>query len=241
MLRVATYNVHKCRGIDRRVDVMRVAEVIASLNADVVALQEVLHGEGRSSQVRLIADYLHYDFTFGENRRHAGAPYGNATLSRLPIRLQRNYDLTWRHRERRGCLRTDLELADGTAVHLYNVHLGTSYFERPHQARILLNDALAASQELTGPRIVVGDFNEWTRGVATTLMRGQFDSVDARLMRRSFPGILPLFHLDHFYFDRHLKLEKYSMVRSKTALVASDHLPLVADFSLNHEAAQRSA
>jgi endonuclease/exonuclease/phosphatase family metal-dependent hydrolase len=216
--------------MDRRVDVERVSRVVEALNADVVALQEILHGEDSASQVRIIAERTGYSYAFGENRMHRGAPYGNATLSRLSIANQENYDITWRKRERRGCLRTDVKLGSGKVLHVFNVHLGTSFFERPHQARSMMSTVLARSEGLAGPRIVVGDFNEWTRGVATMLMHGEFESVDAKAMKRSYPGILPLFRLDHFYFDRHLKLTKFAIVRTPLAKIASDHLPLVADF-----------
>jgi endonuclease/exonuclease/phosphatase family metal-dependent hydrolase len=216
--------------MDRRVDLERIARVIEDLDADVIAIQEILHGEGNNSQARFLSERLRYQCSFGENRVHRGAPYGNATLSRLPIIFQQNYDITWKGRERRGCLRTDIRLRDRSVLHVFNVHMGTSYFERPHQARLLLGDALAKTASLPGPRVVVGDFNEWTRGIASALMHEQFASVDAKLRKRTFPGILPLFHLDHFYFDRHLKLADYSVVRTSLAKIASDHLPLVADF-----------
>ena len=49
---------------------------------------------------------------------------------------------------------------------------------------------------------------------------------------RTYPGILPMLHLDHFYYDKHLALKSFRMHRSRTALVASDHLPMVADFEI---------
>lgn len=218
--------------MDRRVDLERIAEVIESLDADVVAVQEILHGEGRLSQVRFLSEHLRYQFSFGENRVHRGVPYGNATFSRLPITLEKNYDITRQGRERRGCLRTDIRLANRSVLHVFNVHLGTSYFERPHQARLLLGDALLKTASLAGPRVVVGDFNEWTRGIASALMHEQFASVDAKLLKKTFPGIIPLFRLDHFYFDHHLKLDDFKVVRTKLAKIASDHLPLVAGFGI---------
>ncbi len=235
MIRIATYNIHKCRGMDRRVDPDRVARVINSLDADVIALQEVLHEESDGSpgdQLRRLVALTGYRWSFGETRAHRGSPYGNATLSRFPIVLERNYDITWRHRERRGCLRTDIQLPSGDLLHVFNVHLGTSYFERPHQARTLMEDALARSSQLGGPRVVVGDFNEWTRGVASTLMASEFDSVDARLMRPTYPGVFPIFRLDHFYFDKHLKLERFTIRRDRLSKLASDHLPIVGDFRI---------
>ena len=50
------------------------------------------------------------------------------------------------------------------ALHLFNVHLGTDFFERRHQARRLIDEAVLRSRTLEGPRVVLGDFNEWTRG-----------------------------------------------------------------------------
>jgi endonuclease/exonuclease/phosphatase family metal-dependent hydrolase len=218
--------------MDRRVDLERIAEVIESLDADVVAVQEILYGEGKLSQVRFLSERLRYQYSFGENRVHRGVPYGNATFSRLPIILEKNYDITRQGRERRGCLRTDIRLANRSVLHVFNVHLGTSYFERPHQARLLIGDALVKNASLEGPRVVVGDFNEWTRGIASVLMHEQFASVDEKLLKKTFPGIIPLFRLDHFYFDRHLKLKDFKVVRTKLTKIASDHLPLIADFGI---------
>jgi endonuclease/exonuclease/phosphatase family metal-dependent hydrolase len=229
-IRIATYNVHKCRGMDGRVDMERIAVVMESLDADVIAVQEILHAEGSNSQVQFLSERLRYQFSFGENRVHGGAPYGNATFARLPIIAEQNYDITWKSRERRGCLRTDIRLPGLSTLHVFNVHLGTSFFERPHQTKLLLENALKSNQTRTGPRVIVGDFNEWTRGTTSQLMHKQFASVDSRLRKPSFPGILPLFELDHFYFDWHLKLDQFKVVRTPLAKIASDHLPLVADF-----------
>jgi endonuclease/exonuclease/phosphatase family metal-dependent hydrolase len=82
---------------------------------------------------------------------------------------------------------------------------------------------------------VLGDFNEWTRGLATRLLAEELESADIRhhLRRRStYPGPLPFLHLDHVYHDPALELVTLRLHRSRTALVASDHLPLVADFRI---------
>ena len=236
-VRIASYNIHKCRGLDRRVDPARIAAVISELDADVVAIQEVI--DARNSrpefdQVRGIQHGLEgYALCFGENRPLHGGRYGNMTLSRFPVQVCKNYDVTWRHRERRGCLRSDLCLPSGTVLHFFNVHLGTSFLERRHQARRLLSDEVLHGREFRGPRMVVGDFNEWTRGLASRLMGNAFEAVDPRKFlrhARTYPGILPFLHLDHIYHDKHLVLKGFSVHRSRKALIASDHLPLVAEF-----------
>src|SRR5207244_1194016 len=152
--------------------------------------------------------------------------------SHLPLLAAHNHDISIRGREQRGCLRVDVELNGGVS-HVYNVHLGTAYLERRHQARRLLDTEILHNRETPGPRVLLGDFNEWTRGLTSRLLAEHFQSADIRLhlrRSRSYPGILPLLHLDHIYYDTALELEGATLHRSRTALVASDHLPLYADF-----------
>ncbi|MDQ3806096.1 MAG: endonuclease/exonuclease/phosphatase family protein [Acidobacteriota bacterium] len=240
-LRVVTYNVHKCQGLDRRVRPARIASVLRETGADVIALQEVVSVEDDARrelhQARFIAEELGFGFHIGENRRHAGGAYGNVVLTRLAVERCCNYDITWRWREPRGCLRVDVRtgLPGAPVLHLFNVHLGTAFIERRHQGRRLVSDSILRDGRLGGPRVVLGDFNEWTHGLASRLLGEELRSADVRQhlrTRRTYPGAFPLLHLDHVYYDRALELERLALHRSRTALVASDHLPLVADFRL---------
>ena len=236
-LRVATYNVHKCRGLDRRVSPLRIADVLRELDADIIALQEVLcvvGGPPEHDQARFFAEKLKYEYRLGENQRLRGGAYGNVILSRTPVRETYNYDLSWRRRERRGCLRVDAELASGQLLHVFNVHLGLAFTERRYQARRLVGPEILANTKLQGARIMLGDFNDWTRGLPSRLLAAHLESVDIRhhLGRtKTYPGVLPFLHLDHIYFDSALRLEQLTLHRSRTALVASDHVPLIAEFS----------
>ncbi len=242
VIRIATYNVHRCRGMDRRVSVSRIADVIASLEADVVAVQEIVRGDEDDAegadQARVIQHELgpSYAFVFGATRRYLGAPYGNATFSRLPFTFWYNYNLRFRHHEPRGCLRTDIRIGSRHTVHIYNVHLSsfTSPVERRVQAHKLVSDEMLNAPTAHGPRIVMGDFNDVTRSVAATLIGSDFESVDMRLLghRGTWPGFFPVLHLDHFYYDRKLRLRSYTLHRSRLAMLASDHLPLVAEFEV---------
>jgi endonuclease/exonuclease/phosphatase family metal-dependent hydrolase len=234
-LRVVTYNVHKCRGMDGRTSALRIAEVLRETGADVMALQEVL-----DHQAEAIAAELCLPFVLGENRKHRGYGYGNVLLSRYPIRSMRNYDLSIRGREERGCLRADIDFA-GELLHIFNVHLGTALIERRYQGRKLLAPELLNDAAIDSPRIVLGDFNEWTRGLATRLLRSHMQSADVRghLRRsRTYPGVFPFLHLDHIYYDPALRLDKLTLCRTRKALVASDHLPLMGEFSWEGEAGQ---
>ncbi|HWC78247.1 MAG TPA: hypothetical protein VG778_12335, partial [Blastocatellia bacterium] len=120
-------------------------------------------------------------------------------------------------------------------LHVFNVHLGTAYLERRHQARKLIDNAILRNSELEGIRVMVGDFNEWTRGLTTRLLSSHLKSADIKnhLKRsKTYPGVMPILHLDHIYFEDSLEMESLKLHRSRRALVASDHLPLYADFRL---------
>jgi endonuclease/exonuclease/phosphatase family metal-dependent hydrolase len=237
-MRVATYNVHKCRGLDGRVRPERIVRVLSEIDADIVALQEVVCMEGKTRedhQAQYIAEELGFHAKLGENRRYKGGDYGNVLLSRFPIHHAQNYDISINGRERRGCLRADVRLKDGGWLHIFNLHLGTSFFERRHQARTLFRQQILTDGRLPGRKIVLGDFNEWTKGLASRMLGHHFTraKVPARLGRaHTYPGFFPVLPLDHIYFDHELKLNDVTLHRSRTALVASDHVPLVAEFGI---------
>jgi endonuclease/exonuclease/phosphatase family metal-dependent hydrolase len=241
--RIVTYNVHKCVGVDRRLSPARIVSVLKEIKADIIALQEVLCIQGRDSQsdqAHFIAGELGFNYCMGHNRKLREGIYGNLVLSRFPLLEYENHDISVAGREERGCLRVDVgmpkEGAKEGRLHVYNVHLGTSFIERRHQARKLISESILSDSTRPGPRVMLGDFNEWTRGLATQLLNKHFQSGDIRLhlkRSRTYPGMLPIMHLDHIYFSEEaLELQYAELYRSRTALLASDHLPIFADFQL---------
>ena len=232
-LRVATYNIHRCQGLDGRTAPLRIAEVLQALDADVVALQEVMGaGARRGSQAEAIGAALGMGWVMAHTRTLRGALFGNVVLSRFPVRTHLQYDLSWKTCEARTCQRVDLDVGDGT-LHVYNVHLGTAYLERRYQAEKL--GAIVQDRRVGGPKVVLGDFNEWTKGLTTKILSEKLESIDiaAHLRRRrTYPGILPLLHLDHIYYQGEVEVTGMSMPRTRRTLIASDHLPLVADLRI---------
>jgi endonuclease/exonuclease/phosphatase family metal-dependent hydrolase len=226
--RIATFNVHKCKGADWRVSPRRIADVISEVKADVVATQEMMY-----SQAEAISRHLDLRFTFGGTRQHGGEPYGNAVFTNLPVISSENYDLTVRMREPRQCLRVSVALTSGQPLHFFAVHLGTSFFERREQARRLVSAEVLERMDVKGARVVAGDFNEWMRGLATRLLSEHMQSADVAMhlnRRVTYPGLLPFLHLDHVYYDSGFHLHAMRLHRTRLALLASDHLPLIADF-----------
>jgi endonuclease/exonuclease/phosphatase family metal-dependent hydrolase len=238
--RMATYNIHKGRGLDGRVSIERIGRVLAEVDADLVALQEVVSHEDLSiqdHQASYLADRFGYFYAIGETRKHRGGVYGNVTVSRWEFELIRHVDLSVAGREERGVLRTDLRIGPHL-LHVFNVHLGTAHRERRTQVVRLIDQDLLRAIDISGPRIILGDFNEWTHGLVTRTLSAEFHLTDLRnniRRTRGYPSILALLNLDHIYFDHQLKIKKAFFHRNRLSLIASDHLPLIADVVISPE------
>ena len=232
-VRIATYNIHRCRGMDRRVVPGRIIEVLREIDADVIALQEVIGaGPVGAGQAEEIGAALGMGWVMNCVRTLRHHQFGNVVLSRYPIVHHSQYDLSWRTCEPRNCQRADLQI-EGQTLHVYNVHLGTAVLERRYQAGRLAS--FVHDRRVTGPKVLLGDFNEWMKGLATKTLSSLFESVNISQhlkRRRTYPGLFPVVHLDHIYYDGRVEVLNVEMPRTRKALMASDHLPLVATFRI---------
>jgi endonuclease/exonuclease/phosphatase family metal-dependent hydrolase len=236
-VRIATYNIHRGRGLDGRTRLERIAAVLAGIDADIVALQEVVGASPlKPGQAAELGAALGMGWVMAPTRHLRNALFGNVVLTRFPVRHHVQYDLTWKTCEHRGVQRVDVGIEDDT-LHFYNVHLGTSLLERRHQAARLAT--LVHDKRLTGPKIILGDFNEWARHLgATDVLAQRLQSIDLSKhlsRRRTYPGIFPILHLDHIYYEGKVEVMKVSLPRDRMALMASDHLPLVADLRIGFD------
>jgi endonuclease/exonuclease/phosphatase family metal-dependent hydrolase len=226
-IRVVTYNIHRARGLDGQQRLDRIIDVLAEVDADIIALQEVL-----APQAAELAEATGMSVGFGETRILPQGPYGNLCLSRLPLVAHQTYSLTCRPFEPRGCLRADLDGGGPGPLHIFNVHLGLRYTERIRQVRMLA--AILDRRQLAGPRLLLGDFNEWFNGHASRLLRAEFGHpCGRRRSGRTHPSVLPVFPLDRIYHDPVIRVERVAVHRSRLARVASDHLPTYADLQLD--------
>jgi endonuclease/exonuclease/phosphatase family metal-dependent hydrolase len=235
-VRVATYNIHRCRGLDGRTSPTRTAEVIRAVDPDIVALQEVIGaGPSTGGHAEELGALLGMGWVMAPARHLRSHLFGNVVLSRLPIVHHAQYDLSWKTCEPRNCQRVDVAIGPDR-LHVYNVHLGTAYLERRHQAGRL--SAIVHDRRVGVPKIVLGDFNEWMRGLATQMLTERLQSIDLRAhlrRRRTYPGVFPILHLDHIYYEGQVEVVKVELPRTRLSLMASDHLPLVADLRIRFD------
>lgn len=245
-LRVLTYNIHRAIGVDRRFRPERIVHILKNHDADVVLLQEVDDGVPRSRELDLareLAGALGYPYlAVGHNVTLRKGRYGNATLSRHRILRERNIDLTIGLWKRRGCQHTAIALeARGTRrrLEVFNLHLGLSAGQREQQVALL-----ARSRELRAlgsdvACLVGGDFNDWRSRLSPLFtewleFRSASDRslVDGRPLL-TYPAFFPSGPLDRIYYRGPLRLLSARRCRLRMSRVASDHLPVVADFEID--------
>ncbi len=243
LVRLVTYNVHGCVGADGLLSEERVAEVLASTDADVIALQELDVGRERSNhehQPETLARLLGMSFLFCSTVRHGEGHYGHALMSKHPLRLVHSGalpGLTWpRASEPRHAMWAEAEVA-GTAMQIICTHLGLSPRERYAQASMLLSEAWMRDPRYTGARILCGDLNAGPRSL--TYHRLKLRMNDAQMSapgnhkpRPTFPGRFPVFRIDHVFASHELGVRHTEVVTSPLARRASDHLPLLVDLEL---------
>lgn len=234
-LKILTYNVHSCRGRGGRPDPARIADVIASAEPDVVALQELDVGRMRTGgvdQAHAIAERLRLTAHFHPALRVEEEKYGDAILTELPSRLVRAGPLP-SVGEPRGALWVEID-HQGVKVQVFNTHFGLRRRERMIQAETLAGPEWLASDACTGrPAILAGDFNAVPRSRAYRILaEGLSRQVLSVPARPTFPARLPVLRLDHVFTNLNARVARYRVIDTPLARAASDHLPLLATVEL---------
>jgi endonuclease/exonuclease/phosphatase family metal-dependent hydrolase len=231
-LTIGSYNVHKCVGTDGRFDPARIAEVIAEMDVDVVALQEACKRFGRREAL--------VDFDDIEKRTglaplplsHRGGPgwHGNMILAREgSFREIRRLRLPGA--EPRGAVVVDMEFEAGP-LRIVAAHLGLLRQSRLQQVRTIMRNAMARGEEAAVPALIMGDLNEWRVGSRSSLsgLHPTFAPVEAVLP--SFPAQFPVLPLDRVLGAPHDLVRKIEVHDTPLSRLASDHLPLRAHVDL---------
>lgn len=244
-LRVMTYNIHHGRGTDGRYDLERIGAVIAAQKPDIVALQEIeqfrVRTRGHNQPEELARQLgMHYAFARVIEHRaepHHGAAYGNAILSRFPILAQEHFNISYKGaREPRGCLHATLDV-EGIPIHVFCVHLGLRHSERHYQMERLLSQEVVNNQKFgNGPKILLGDFNNWWPVKSSRLVEPHFKNafvVTGRKRLRTFGKPFDLLSLDYIFASPDLRLATCEVIRDQLSKIASDHRPLLCSLDLN--------
>jgi endonuclease/exonuclease/phosphatase family metal-dependent hydrolase len=245
--RVMTYNIHRAIGVDRRFRPERMIRIIESHEPDIVLLQEVDDGVPRSREMDLareLAATLGYPHVaVGHNVTLRKGRYGNATLSRHPILRERNIDLTIGKWKRRGCQHTAIVLEGrGGRSHrleVFNLHLGLSAHQREQQVALLARSREMASLGTGVACLVGGDFNDWRSLLQPFFtkrlrFRSATDrSLDGEKAIATYPSFFPRGPLDRIYYRGPIKLLSARRCRLRLSRIASDHLPIIADFEIH--------
>lgn len=243
-LRVMTYNIHSCRGIDGKLRPERIARVINHFDPDVVAVQEVDAHRPRSrghDQARLIADHLRMTHVFHAMLEEEKERYGIAVFSRYPFQVVKSGLLTGvEHgflREARGAIWVKLEIEGRAPFHLINTHFGLGRSERRRQAEELLGKDWIGGIPQNEPVILCGDFNSGPRSrvfrkLAGALRDSQTIATDHEPLA-TFPSPTPLLRIDHVFTSSHFTVEGIERPHTPTSVIASDHLPLCVELTLH--------
>lgn len=242
MPRLMTWNVHRCVGGDRRLDVDRVAAVIAEYAPDVVCLQELDVGRARTGhvdQAAAIADRLGMGLRFHPAMTIEAELYGDAILTPHPERLVKAGPLPTVRGvpglEPRGALWVRLEIG-GQPLNVINTHLGLVPREQRLQAAALAGRDWLGHPDMAGPVILAGDFNATSITRPYRLIAARLADAQRRLGQaptiKTFPSGFPAIRIDHAFISPEIRPVAIMAPFSPLARMASDHLPLVLDFEI---------
>lgn len=238
-LRVMSYNVHSCIGMDSKIAPERIARVISRYQPDIVALQELDVGKHRTNsthQAELIARILEMQYHFHPAMHIEDEQYGDAILTHLPMKTIQAAALpshpSGRKCEPRGVLWVSVEF-NGVEIQVLNTHLGLFTAERHAQVNELISERWLNHPGCNGPVILCGDLNALPRSYVLRTLGKRLDDVQTwhpqHRALNTFSGRLPALRIDHILVDNIHNVSRIEVPFTDIVRLASDHLPLIAD------------
>ena len=230
MLKVATYNIRKAVGLDRKRSPERIIEVLNRLDADVIALQEADRRFGARQcaiPLKLLESESDLEPVPFHIRPHSMGWHGNALLVRKGTRVHFAHPLDLPMLEPRGAVMAEVEVA-GHTLRVIGMHLDLSGLWRRRQIRAILDrlETLPYHQ----PTVIMGDMNQWSdRGALSEFAFHHF-----RLIRTppSYHASRPIAALDRIILSQEVHVTETGVLAEGAALKASDHLPIWATLRL---------
>lgn len=222
-IRLASYNIRKAKGVDGRRDPARIIDILAGLEADIVALQEAdMRWRGRPGVLsrKLIEQGSDYVLVDVARTAQSVGWHGNAILVRRGVQVDAVARLELPGLEPRGAVRIDLGLPVPLTV--IATHLGLTRYHRQGQVATIR----AAVSPETRPTAILGDFNEWSSHRGLDALRPDFT---VHAPGKTFRSNLPLASLDRLALSDGITLINAGVVQTPQSLLASDHLPVWGD------------
>lgn len=240
-LRIMTYNVHSCIGVDGKLSPRRIARVIAQTKPDIIALQELDVGRPRTGgkdQAHLIAQELAMEFHFHAALQVEEEQYGNAILSRFPLRLIRAGLLATSKElgncEPRGAIWVAVDRG-GEEIQIINTHLGLSRRERREQIQTLFGADWLSDPRCTDPVVLCGDFNAGPSSLIYREITRTLDDAQTKFShnkpQQTWSSTWPVRRIDHVFLRGSMSISVVEVPRNRLVRVASDHRPLVVELT----------
>ncbi|WP_249365663.1 endonuclease/exonuclease/phosphatase family protein [Cytobacillus citreus] len=236
-VKVMSYNIHHAVGEDNVLDLERIASVIENSGAEIIGLQEVdNHWSERSdfeNQAKWLADRLDMHYTYAANLDqdplNPGEPrrqYGTAVLSKYPIIKEKNYPLTKiGHTEQRGLLETVINVK-GHHLNFYNTHLALTTAEREVQ----IKEMIEIAGETNGPKVIMGDLNAKPDSNEMQPLFSQYkDAFADQNDAYTIPASKPTSRIDYIFTSNEIQTANAEVIST----LASDHLPIIAELTLD--------
>lgn len=228
-VRIASYNIQHGKGMDGVLNLNRTSETLAQLEADLICLQEVDRFRMPTRlvpQAERLALALGMQWVYGPVRSYPIGSYGNAILSRYPIKTIANHLLPDPIDPRR-CLQVQIDLG-GYTLALFNTHLGLKQTVRMQQVQDII---LPLVLSVSGPAVLAGDFNATVNRPETNLLAEYLTDTfcqNSGPLIDTFPSINPAARIDYIFINELCAVSNYFIMDS----TASDHLPIAADIQI---------
>lgn len=240
--RIMTYNVHSCLGLDGRLSIARIAKVIAYYDPDIICLQELDVGRRRTGhlhQAEELAHVLEMAYQFNPALEVKGELYGDAILSRFPMRLFKAGPLptvdVGRYLEPRGALWVEVEIG-GRKVHIMNTHLGLNRLERYLQASCLVGQEWLEHPHCDGPVILCGDMNAGPGSrvyrALSAKLKDAHRLASKRRPKNTWQSQFPMRRIDYVFVSKDVRVVAACVPTNALTRATSDHLPLFLDLEM---------